>query len=124
MLFLYTLSPLVFILPLCFQPLQNRHIYIHTNIQTYPKRRNFHWNSNFAISLMAKSLNLNSDCYHNIRNFSIIAFIIEIQNQNLLIFNPVTLTNLSQVAKLNSKYIFILKGKAKKSIDLPLLGLV
>ena len=38
-----------------------------------------------------------------------IAYIIEIRNQNSLIYNSVNLTNLSQVAKLNSMYIFILQ---------------
>ena len=37
------------------------------------------------------------------------------KNQNLLIFNSVKLTNQSQVAKLNSVYIFILKGWSDES---------
>ena len=40
-----------------------------------------------------------------------IAYIIEIKTQNSLIFNSVYLTYLSQVAKFNSVYIFILKGR-------------
>ena len=39
----------------------------------------FHWNLNFAISLMANSLNFNSAYYTSFRNLSIIAYIIEIQ---------------------------------------------
>ena len=37
-----------------------------------------------------------------------IAYMIEIQNQNLLIFLSLNLTSLSQVARLNAVYIFIL----------------
>ena len=37
------------------------------------------WNLNFAISLMANSLNLNSTDYNTFRNLSMIAFVIEIQ---------------------------------------------
>ena len=39
----------------------------------------FHWNLNFAISLMAKSLDLNSSNYYIFRNLSMIAYMIEIQ---------------------------------------------
>ena len=39
-----------------------------------------------------------------------IAVIIEIKNQELLIFTFVNLTNLSDVAKLNSVYIFHAAG--------------
>ena len=37
------------------------------------------WNLNFAISLMANSLNLNSTDYNTFRNLSMIALVIEIQ---------------------------------------------
>ena len=39
-----------------------------------------------------------------------IEYQLKFKNQNLLIFNSMNLTNLSQVAKLNSVYIFILYG--------------
>ena len=39
----------------------------------------FHWNLNFAISLMAKSLDLKSTYYCIFRNLSMIAYMIEIQ---------------------------------------------
>ena len=68
----------------------------------------FHWNLNFAISLMANSLNLNSAYNYVFRNLSMIAYMIEFQNQNSLIFLSLKLTSLSQVAKLNAVYIFIL----------------
>ena len=58
------------------------------------------FNVNFAISLLANWLNLNSAYYEIFSNLSMIAYIFEIQKQNS--------TNLSQVAKLNSVYIFIL----------------
>ena len=60
------------------------------------------------IPLMAISLNLNSAYYYSFRNLSTIAYIIEIQKSKLVIFNSVNLTNLSEDAKLNSVYIFIL----------------
>ena len=78
--------------------IQTKKVYI-------PQAENFNWNSNFA---MANSQSLNSDDYYIIfRNLSMIAYIIAIQNQNL-IFNSVNLPYPSQVAKLNSVYIFIL----------------
>ena len=43
------------------------------------QEENFHWNSNFAISLMANSLTLNYAYYYIYRNNSMIAYIIEIQ---------------------------------------------
>ena len=57
---------------------------------------------------MANSLILNS-AYYIFRNLSIIAYIIEIQKSKFVVFNE--LTNLSQVAKLSSVYIFILQGR-------------
>ena len=65
--------------------------------------KNFYWDINFAILLMADFLN------SNFRNLSMIQ--LKFKNQNLLIFNSVNSTNLSQVAKLNFMlYIFILQG--------------
>ena len=49
--------------------------------------------------------NLKPAYYYTFRNVLMIAFIIEIKNS--LIFKSMNLTNLSQVAKLNSVYIFI-----------------
>ena len=69
------------------------------------QEENFHWKINLAISLMPNWLNILSYFF---RNLSIIAYIMKFENQNSLIFNFVNLTNLSQVAKLNSVYIFIL----------------
>ena len=67
----------------------------------------FLWNLNFAILLMVNSLNFNSAHYYIFRNLSMRAYIIgKFKNQNLLILNSVNLTDLSQVAKLNSMYIF------------------
>ena len=75
------------------------------------QEENLNWVLIFAILLMANSLNLNSAHYaryYIFRNLSMVAYIINIQNQNSLIFNSVNLTILSQAAKLNSVYIFIL----------------
>mgnify|MGYP001795648767 CR=1 FL=1 len=75
------------------------------------REENFYWVLIFAILLMANSLNLNSAHYAHyyiFRNLSMVAYMIKIQNQNSLIFNSVNLTNLRQVAKLSSVYIFIL----------------
>ena len=44
------------------------------SIQKYTKEENFHCNLNFAISLMANSLNLNT-AYYIFRNLSMIAYI-------------------------------------------------
>ena len=73
---------------------------------------NFHWNLNFAISLMANLLNLNSAYYYILRNLLMLAYTMNFKNQNSLIhvFNSVNVTNLSQVAELNSLCIFILKA--------------
>ena len=60
----------------------------------------------FAKSKFVKSL---ISAYNYIfRNLLVKAYWLKIKNQNLLIFNAVNLTNLSQVAKLNSVEIFIL----------------
>ena len=40
---------------------------------------NFNWNLNFAVSLIANSLNLNPAYYYIFWNLSIIAYIIEVQ---------------------------------------------
>ena len=64
----------------------------------YPTGRKFLLEFKLRCSLMANSLNLNSVYYYIFRNLSMIAYIIEIQNQNSLIFNSVNSTNLSQVA--------------------------
>ena len=40
---------------------------------------NFHWNSNFAISLIENSLNFNSACYKILKNFLMMAYINDIQ---------------------------------------------
>ena len=70
------------------------------------QEENFHWNLNFAIEKF-NSLNLNSIYYYIFRNLSMIAYMIKIQNSKFS--NSVNLTNLSQVARLNSMmYIFIL----------------
>ena len=42
------------------------------------QEENFHWNLNFAFSLMANSLNLNSAYYYTFRNLSMKASMIEI----------------------------------------------
>ena len=68
---------------------------------------NFHWNLNFAISLMANLLHLNSAYYHILRNVLMLANTVNFKNQNLLIFDSVNVTNLSQDAELNSLCIFI-----------------
>ena len=44
----------------------------------YPTERNFLWEFNFAISLMANSLNLNSTYYYIFSNLSLVTYIIEI----------------------------------------------
>ena len=69
-----------------------------------PHKENFHWN--FAILLMANSLNFNSAYYHIFRESLSDSY--NIKNQNSLISNYVNLTNLSKVAKLNFVYIFVL----------------
>ena len=70
---------------------------------------NFHWNLNFAISLMTNSLNFNSMYYYIFENILMIAYYTaKIWKSHLAIFNSVNLANLSQVAKLNSVYILIL----------------
>ena len=40
---------------------------------------NFNWNLNFAVSLIANSLNLNPAYYYIFWNLSMIAYIIEVQ---------------------------------------------
>ena len=58
---------------------------------------------------MESSLNLISAHYYIFRNLSMIAYMIEIQKSKFAnIYFLVFLTNLSQVAKLNSVYIFTL----------------
>ena len=42
------------------------------------QEENFYWYLNFAFSLMANSLNLNSAYYYTFRNLSMIAYMIEI----------------------------------------------
>ena len=56
--------------------------------------------ANFSISL-----NSNTFCYKIFRNFSMI-----FMNENSLIFKPMNLTILSQLAGLNSVHILILHG--------------
>ena len=58
----------------------------------------------FAILLIANWLNL-IFAYYIFKNFSMIAYIIEIKNQNWLIFNTLKLINLSKVVKLSSVYV-------------------
>ena len=73
------------------------------------QEKDFHPNKNFAISLMANSLNLNSIyLLLYFRNLSSIAYIIEIKNQKLLIFISLKSTNLIKVANLNYVYILIM----------------
>ena len=55
---------------------------------------------------MANLLSLNSPYYYTFIKLLMIAYIIEIENQNSLIFNSVNLTNLFKVAKLNSVFSF------------------
>ena len=62
-----------------------------------PAGANIDWNLNFAISLTAKSLNLNSAHYKIFLNFAMIAFIYGFQ-----------ISMLSQVVAINSVYIFTL----------------
>ena len=76
--------------------------------QVYLTSRKFAFESNFAISLMANSLNSTFDCICIFINRSMIAYImIEIRKSKFSNIYSVNLTNLSQVAKLNSLYIFI-----------------
>ena len=68
------------------------------------------WNLNFTISLLATLPNLISLIINNF--FKKLSMIwLKFKNKNSLIFNSVNLTYLSQVAKLNSLYIFILSDK-------------
>ena len=46
---------------------------------SYPGEKVFYWNLNFAISLMANSLNFNSAYFNNFRNLSMKAYMIEIE---------------------------------------------
>ena len=71
------------------------------------QEEDFHWNLNFTISLMANLLNVNSVYLKSFRNLLMTAYIIEIQKSRVANINSVKLTILSQVAKLNSVYIFI-----------------
>ena len=81
----------------------------YPNVGDTLQEENFHWNLNLAISRMTNSLNFNSIYYYIFENISMIAYYIaKIFKSNLAIFNSVNLANLSQVAKLNSVYIFIL----------------
>ena len=72
------------------------------------QEENFHRSLNFAISLMANLLNSNSTYWYIFRNLSMRAYRIVILKSNSLILNSVYLTDLSQAAKLDSVYIFIL----------------
>ena len=59
---------------------------------------NFHWNLNFAISLMANWLNPDSAYYDIFRNLSTLAYMIEIHKSKFPNkFDSLNLTNLSQV---------------------------
>ena len=49
------------------------------NLAVNLREENFHWNLNFAISLMANSRNLNSAHDKTLRNLSMIAYMIKIQ---------------------------------------------
>ena len=60
------------------------------------QEENFPGNLNFASSLMANSLNLNSAHNYIFGNLSMIAYVIEMQKSE---FANIDLTNLSQVAK-------------------------
>ena len=72
------------------------------NVSIYTQQEeNLLWNSNFGILLIIRFLNT---------VLSMIAIQLKFKNQNLLIFNSVNFTNLSQAAKLNSVNIFILQG--------------
>ena len=51
-------------------------------IEVLIQEEKFEWNLNFAISLTANLLNLNSTDYNTFRNLSMIAFVIEIQKSN------------------------------------------
>mgnify|MGYP001799390994 CR=1 FL=1 len=62
----------------------------------------------FAISLMASSLNLNSNNHSFLCSYPMRAYIIEIQKQNLPIFIFVKTAIQSQATKLDSMYTFIL----------------
>ena len=64
------------------------------------QEENFHWILNYDSSLMENSPNLNSLYYYVFGNFSMIAYIIEIQKSR--IFTSMNFINLSQVAKLSS----------------------
>ena len=52
-------------------------------IQSTLQKENFHWNINFAISLMTNLVNLNSAYYYIFRNLSMTAYLIEIQKSTL-----------------------------------------
>ena len=65
------------------------------------QEEHFHWNLNFAIRVIAISLNLNS--VH-----AMIAYIMNFKIKNLLIFQSVNLLILGQVAKLNTVCVLIL----------------
>ena len=71
------------------------------------QEESFHWNLDFTISIMVDSRNLNTTCFI-FRNLSIIAYTIEIQKSKFANIKSVNFTNLSQVTKLKSVYIFIL----------------
>ena len=87
----------------------NSQVASYPNVGDTLQEENFHWNLNLAISRMTNSLNFNSIYYYIFENISMIAYYIaKIFKSNLAIFNSVNLANLSQVAKLNSVYIFIL----------------
>ena len=70
------------------------------------QEENFHWNLNFAKSLMANTPNQKSAYYYIFRNLSMKSYMIEIKKSDSAIFNSMRMTNPSQVAKLNTMYIF------------------
>ena len=58
-------------------------------VVTYPTQKNFHRNLNLAISLRTNSLYLTSAYYYIFKNFSMIAYLIEIQKSKFanILFN-------------------------------------
>ena len=53
-------------------------LYLHITSRVLQKE-NFHWNLNFAISLMADSLNFNSANYYILENLLMMAYITKSQ---------------------------------------------
>ena len=80
----------------------------------YPTGRKFSMGFKFCNFANGKIAKFRFACYFIFRNLSMIAHIIEIQKSifsNIkLNFNSVNLTNLSQIARLNSVYIITLSG--------------